>query len=542
MRFALLIALVLWWPIDAKAASAEALNQNGIQLFVEGNYQGALDEFERALRKLKDPSSLRLDVRLNIANSHRMLGHLNEARSRYDQLMVDDPDQMGRYRAERLTIPSDTSVSGDADIAALTAEIIGRFGGIRLPVSVHMLAEAQNNAAHLQSLGVDNQYVAVAQGSTVDGEHIVLLNGAFWEGADDRALTGVLAHELMHREWQDAGLDALFDWTRNALAYASLEHVIDYCVVGKGLHEELYVSKTFMLEKAHPKHLSGDIAPNAHHLADVLARASQFAMPGSDAAITASPIPAAIAADVERRLAAFAWHGAAEHLTAAVANPSRPEGDRDRDANRQPAEVLSFYGIEPGMQVAELMAGRGYYTEILSHALGSEGTLYVQNNRYVLERFAEEEISKRLAKPSLDNAVRHDREIDALDLPAEQFDAILMVLFYHDTYWMEADRDAMNAQIFAALKPGGLYGVVDHHAIAGSGDSVTKTLHRGDAEAIKAEVLRAGFIWDGESPVLEHPVDDRTTSVFAESIRGQTDRFVYRFRKPAQSATVTESE
>ncbi len=224
--------------------------------------------------------------------------------------------------------------------------------------------------------------------------------------------------------------------------------------------------------------------------------------------------------------------GPAAHLKAAVANPARPETDRARDQHRLPAEVLAFYGIKPGMTVAELMAGTGYYTEILAHAIGSEGKLYVQNNAWVIERFADKEITARLAKPGMTMAVRHDREIDALDLPSEELDMVLMVLFYHDTYWMKADRAAMNAQVFAALKPGGVYGVVDHHSADGAGDSVAETLHRGDAAMIKAEVLAAGFEWDAASDVLRHPEDARTTNVFDPSIRGQTDRFVYRFRKP----------
>ena len=222
----------------------------------------------------------------------------------------------------------------------------------------------------------------------------------------------------------------------------------------------------------------------------------------------------------------------ADHLDDAVASSARPASDTARDADRKPAEILRFYGIAPGMNVAELMSGRGYYAEILAAAVGESGKVYVQNNQFVLERFAEKDITERLAKPQLKNAVRLDREIDDPGLPAGELDAALMILFYHDTYWMEADREKMNRAVFEALKPGGTYGIVDHHAEPGSGPRDVKTLHRVDAALVKKEVLAAGFEWVGESDVLAHPEDDRSANVFDDGLRGKTDRFAYRFRKP----------
>jgi predicted methyltransferase len=224
-----------------------------------------------------------------------------------------------------------------------------------------------------------------------------------------------------------------------------------------------------------------------------------------------------------------------QYLGDAVANPARPEADRIRDPHRRPAEVLAFFGIAPGMKVADLVAGSGYYTEILAGAVGPEGTVWAHNHRWVLERFGDEGISKRLAKPGLANAVRWDRELEALGLPEGELDAALIVLFYHDTFWQGVDRQAMNAEVWRALKPGGVYGVIDHHAEAGSGDRDVKTIHRVDAELVKREILAAGFVLESESDVLQHPEDERTKSVFDESIRGRTDRFVYRFRKPVDS-------
>jgi predicted methyltransferase len=225
----------------------------------------------------------------------------------------------------------------------------------------------------------------------------------------------------------------------------------------------------------------------------------------------------------------------AQHLIDAVATADRPAADRLRDTHRKPAEVLAFFGIAPGMKVADLVAGSGYYTEILAAAVGPEGTVWAQNHRWVLERFGDEGISKRLAKPGLANAVRWDRELEELGLPEGELDAVVMVLFYHDTYWQGVDRAAMNAEVWRALEPGGVYGVIDHQAEAGSGDRDVKTIHRVDAELVKREILAAGFVLEAESDVLSHPEDDRTRNVFDESIRGRTDRFVYRFRKPADS-------
>lgn len=222
-------------------------------------------------------------------------------------------------------------------------------------------------------------------------------------------------------------------------------------------------------------------------------------------------------------------------IAAAVAHSDRPADDRARDADRRPAEVLAYFDIQPGMKVADLMAGAGYYSEILCRAVGSDGKVYIQNNAYVLGRFGKTmnpALEARLNQPDLKHCVRHDRELDALGLPEGELDAVLMVLFYHDTYWQKTDREAMNAQILRALKPGGVYGIIDHQAEAGSKDRDVKTIHRIDAEMVKEEILAAGFEWDGESDLLRHPEDDRTKNVFAPGVRGKTDRFLYKFKKP----------
>lgn len=215
----------------------------------------------------------------------------------------------------------------------------------------------------------------------------------------------------------------------------------------------------------------------------------------------------------------------------AVEHEARPAEDRARDADRKPTAVLGFFDVNPGQTVVELMAGRGYYTEILARVVGPKGKVYAQNNQFVLEKFAEGPLSKRLEHPDLANVERLDTELDAPKIP-DGVDHVLMILFYHDAFWMEVDRAKMNAAVFAALKPGGVYGIVDHHAEAASGARDVKSLHRVDVEVVKKEILAAGFELVGESDVLRHEEDDRTKNVFDESLRGKTDRFVLAFRKP----------
>ena len=215
----------------------------------------------------------------------------------------------------------------------------------------------------------------------------------------------------------------------------------------------------------------------------------------------------------------------------AVAAPGRPDEDVERDEDRKPAEVLSFFGIKPGMVVADLMAGRGYYTEILSRLVGPTGHVYAHNNPFVDQRFAKQPLADRLARMGSSNVEITVQELDQLSFP-RPLDAAMMVLFYHDTYWQKVDRKAMNKAIFDALRPGGTFGVIDHLAPVGTGSSVVETLHRIEKEMVLAEILAAGFVLEAESDILRHPDDDRSKNVFDESLRGKTDRFVLRFRKP----------
>jgi predicted methyltransferase len=221
---------------------------------------------------------------------------------------------------------------------------------------------------------------------------------------------------------------------------------------------------------------------------------------------------------------------------AVVDAPDRTEADRALDAGRKPAELLEFAGVRPGMKVADLFAGGGYTSEVLARAVGPEGRVYGQNARWVLERFAEKPWSERLAKPVMANVMRLDRELDdPLPPEATGLDVVVSYAIYHDTVWLGADRDRMNQAVFRALKPGGVYVVVDSSARPDSGVEDVKTLHRIDELVVREEVRRAGFQLADEAQLLRNPGDTRDWSASpgaAGPRRGTSDRFVLKFVKP----------
>ena len=225
-------------------------------------------------------------------------------------------------------------------------------------------------------------------------------------------------------------------------------------------------------------------------------------------------------------------------VRAIVAAPDRSEADRALDAGRHPAEMLAFYRVAPGMKVAELGAGGGYTAELLARAVGPTGVVYAQNSKFILERFAAKPWSERLSKPVMKPVVRVDREFDdPLPPEARGLDIVFMVLFYHDTVWLKVDRARMNKAILAALKPGGVFAVIDHSAKAGSGLADVQTLHRIDEQTLKDEIQKAGFQLGSEADFLRNPADARDwndSPTAAGDRRGTSDRFVLAFVKPAK--------
>ncbi|MCY1066187.1 SAM-dependent methyltransferase [Nannocystis sp. RBIL2] len=226
-------------------------------------------------------------------------------------------------------------------------------------------------------------------------------------------------------------------------------------------------------------------------------------------------------------------------IRAIVEDPARPAAERELDPGRKPEELLRFLALRPGMRLADLGAGRGYTTFLLARAVGPDGVVYAQNNKFVTDRFLEPAWTERLKTPELRNVVRVDREFDdPLPPEARDLDGVINVLFYHDTYWMGTDRTRMNQAIFAALRPGGFYVIVDHSARAGAGASEAESLHRVEESTVVEEVLQAGFERAGSAEFLRNPDDPRDwnaapSAAAAAGKRGTADRFVVRFVKPA---------
>jgi predicted methyltransferase len=222
-------------------------------------------------------------------------------------------------------------------------------------------------------------------------------------------------------------------------------------------------------------------------------------------------------------------------LRQAMASPRRPEAERKRDIGRKPAETMAFFGIKPGMTVAELMTSNGYFTAVLAETVGESGKVYGLNNQWLRDRFKDtgRPLAELLTKGGYKNIVEVSAELEAPQLPTSQFDAIFIIWFYHDFYWMGVDRGDMNKAIMAALKPGGLYGIIDHAAADGVGIGEVAKSHRIEKSVVIEDITQAGFELIEETDVLANPRDPMNVSVFQQELRGSTNQFVLKFRKPA---------
>ena len=234
----------------------------------------------------------------------------------------------------------------------------------------------------------------------------------------------------------------------------------------------------------------------------------------------------------------LAREAAASSLAAAVASPGRPEAARALDESRKPVETLRFLGLKPGMVAADLLTGTGYWAEILGHVVVPKGDVVA----YQPEQFYTDDKSKAawadLAARS--PAVREVRyPFDAFAPPARSLDFALVNLSYHDLYWTSeqykippTDPDAYLRGLYAAMRPGGVVGVIDHVGKGTDTRALVDKLHRIDPAVVRADFERAGFRLAGESDLLANPADDHTINVFDPAIRGRTDRFLYKFVKP----------
>lgn len=230
--------------------------------------------------------------------------------------------------------------------------------------------------------------------------------------------------------------------------------------------------------------------------------------------------------------AAIAGH---HTLAERIASDSRSDEDRARDAGRKPAEVLEYLGVEAGSSVVDIMAAGGWYTEVLSHAVGEDGNVAAQNPEFILafrDRANDKALIARLDGDRLPNVSRLDKEFGELSAADGPFDVAISALNFHDIY----NRDGADAavqmleSVKAILKPGGVFGVIDHVGAAGADNA---SLHRIEKSKVIQTAEAAGFDVVGESDVLHMSGDDHTQMVFAEGLRGKTDRFVIKLRKPA---------
>lgn len=225
----------------------------------------------------------------------------------------------------------------------------------------------------------------------------------------------------------------------------------------------------------------------------------------------------------------------AERIAAAIAAISgRPADEVARDADRQPAEVLAFLGLEPGMTALDVMASGGWYSEVLSAAVGPSGKVIVQNPPSMLkfrEGAADKALTARFADNRLSNVERIDADLADMGVAPGSVDFALTALNFHDIYYLISPEAAAAAleYIAAALKPGGVLGIVDH---AGTADGDNKSLHRIDPQLVKGLIEQSPLVLEAESGILHHHSDDMTGMVFGPEIRGKTHRFIYRLRKP----------
>jgi predicted methyltransferase len=230
---------------------------------------------------------------------------------------------------------------------------------------------------------------------------------------------------------------------------------------------------------------------------------------------------------------------AADLYDAAVQHPGRPANDLKRDGLEHPAEVLRLAGIKPGMQVADVMAASGYYSELLSYVVGPKGHVLLLNNS-AYDYYSEGGWEKRLAGNRLPNVEHRTVDFEHLDLPPSSLDALVMIKVYHDIYWVDSDPktvwpkmspQTVLDQLARVLKPGGILLLEDHSAKAGTGSSDAGRLHRIDEAYTVQDWEKHGFKLIAKSDILRRPEDERELVSYTKPGLGKTDRFLLVFRK-----------
>ncbi|HUQ10937.1 MAG TPA: hypothetical protein VM146_11530 [Steroidobacteraceae bacterium] len=224
-------------------------------------------------------------------------------------------------------------------------------------------------------------------------------------------------------------------------------------------------------------------------------------------------------------------------VAAAVADTARPQADRDRDADRKPAECIAFAGLKPGQRIADLLPGGGYFTRIFSGVVGAKGQVFAvappKRPDAPPDRPEPSAAVRAIAADEhYKNVTVSVEKVAELKLP-EKLDMVWTSQNYHDVHNVkDIDVGGFNKAVFDSLKPGGIYIVIDHAAEKGTGFAATSTLHRSDPEAVKTEVMASGFEFVGSSDVIANAADDHQMKVFEQGMHDKTDRYVLKFRKP----------
>jgi predicted methyltransferase len=248
-------------------------------------------------------------------------------------------------------------------------------------------------------------------------------------------------------------------------------------------------------------------------------------------------LAAAVAASLMLRAGEARAEPIPANIAAAVADVNRPDADKARDANRKPAETLAFTGVKSGALVAELLPGGGYFTRIFSKAVGSSGHVYALVPAPLADAPADvpdfaARVKAIAADPNYANVQVVVEPFSQLAVPAP-VDLVWTSQNYHDLHnFPGLDVGIFNKMVFDDLKHGGIFLILDHAAEAGSGARDTATLHRIESETVKKEVLAAGFVFVASSDLLRQPGDSRKVKVFDPAVRGRTDQFILKFRKP----------
>jgi len=227
-----------------------------------------------------------------------------------------------------------------------------------------------------------------------------------------------------------------------------------------------------------------------------------------------------------------------ELANAAIANPARSAESRALDESRRPAEVLAFLGLQSGMDVADLVTGSGYWAQIMAKVVGPQGSVTAFEPDQFYRAGAEKDKLDALVAASPGVTLTH-YPFEAFAPRANSYDFALINLSYHDLYWESAkygiprtDPAAYVRNLYAAMRPGAVVGVIDHVGPAGDTRAIVEKMHRIDPATVRADFERAGFKLEAQSSLLANAADDHTKGVFDPAIRGKTDRFLYRFRKP----------